>query len=58
MTELGLDMVSGVTMLVEDGAGDVAEAMTGLAAFVTKAPECHEKYSVASGFGAVASTWK
>ena len=58
VAELGLDMVSRIAMLVEDCAGDVAEAMTCLATFVTKAPECHKKNGIASGFGAVASTWK
>lgn len=41
VAELGLDMVSWISVLVEDRAGDVAEAMAGLAALVTKASECH-----------------
>lgn len=41
VAQLGFDMVRGKTMLIQDGAGDMAKAVTSLSALIAEAAQCH-----------------
>ncbi|MNG29210.1 hypothetical protein D3C84_1146000 [compost metagenome] len=55
MAQLGLDVVGVEAVFVEDGAGQVAEAVAGLAAFVAKPAEGHQEHGVAARLRGVAA---